>query len=334
MTERENVLRLFRGELPEWLPLAARCMVMAGRQLADIERSHKEECVDWFGVHWLPQTAMGGVTHPDVNQPPVLKDATLWREQVRFPDLDRIDFVALGAEAQREIDANSDKLSFMMFEHGPWERLTLLMGFENALMALLLEPEAVLAYANAMADFKIDFLERLSKYVRYDLILYQDDLGSTQGPLMAPETWEALFKEPTRRIGAAIKRTGAIFGYHSCGRMEAFMDGLVDIGIEMINPVQTCNDQAAMKRKYPQLVFHGGLNNQEITHICNPTEASLRAEIRRAADTLGRGGGYIMQIREDNAATNGLNAVEILLDEFDKYTKDFYADPANRVWPR
>lgn len=326
MTERDNLLRIFRGETPAWLPEASRSMTWIGKPTMDLERPHTEEGTDWFGVHWLPQSALGGVvTHPDISQKPVLDDVTLWREQVHFPDLDAIDWEAFRQEVASELEALNGKLPFFMLEHGALERLTLLMGFEDALVALIEEPEACREFAEAMADYKIAMFDRIYSLAPYDLVIYQDDIGTTASPMLSLQSYRDIFKEPLRRVADHVHAAGCLFGYHSCGRMEAFMDDLLEIGIDMINPVQTCNDQVAFKQKYgDRVVIHGGINNQEITDIPEPEEQAVRAELRRAVDTLAPGGRFILEIRRQKMASNGLDVPAILHDEFDRYTANYY----------
>lgn len=327
MTERENVLRLFRGEMPEWLPESGTCLLCAGKLLMDIERPHNKEGYDWFGVHWLEQQAMGGVvTHPDVTHPYVLEDVTKWKEVIKFPDLEQIDWDAYKADLEKDFANLNGRMPFFMMEHGIWERLTLLMGFENALVALLVEPEACREYAEAMADFKIALFDKIIELAPFDMVLYQDDLGSTKGALMSLETYRDIFKEPVRRICQHVQSKGVLFGHHSCGRMEMFMDDLLDIGVDLVNPIQTWNNQSELKQKYgDKVVLYGGLNNQEITDILEPEENALRAELRRAVDTLAPGGRFILEVRRAVVSTNGVNAPAILMDEYEKYGRDFYS---------
>lgn len=326
MTERENLMLVFNGQTPAWLPEASRSMAWIGKFTMDLERPHMEEGYDWFRVHWLPQNALGGiVTHPDINQSPPLDDITCWKEQICFPDLDALDWEALKSDVEKELEGLDGRLPFFMLEHGAFERLTLLMGYEEGLVSLITEPEACREYAEAMADFKIALFDRVYALAPYELVIYQDDLGTGTGPLISVGTYREIFKEPLRRVVEHVHAAGCLFGYHSCGCMEAFMDDLLDVGIDMINPVQTCNNQMSFKAKYGnRVVIHGGINNQEITDCPYPEESAVRAELRRAVDTLAPGGRFILEIRRQKMAANGLDVPAILHDEFDRYTAGYY----------
>jgi hypothetical protein len=99
------------------------------------EKPQTTEGSDWFGVRWRPVAATANLTHPDTNREPVLKDVANWESEMRFPDLDRFDRDAVRRQFAAQMLPEDDCLYCVMLEHGAFERLTLLMGFENALMA-------------------------------------------------------------------------------------------------------------------------------------------------------------------------------------------------------
>ena len=199
------------------------------------------------------------------------------------------------------------------------------MGFENALVALIEDPESCREFAEAMTDFKIAIFDRLMEIYPYELIIYQDDVGCENGPIMSLDAYKEIFKAPLKRLIDHVHSKGIYFGYHSCGKMEAFMDDWLELGIDYVNPVQTCNDQLEFARKYgDKLVIEGGINNQDITDVFEPNEEALRQEIRRAVDVFGPYGRYVLRVVDVSMATNGVDVQGILYDEFDKYTKGYY----------
>lgn len=328
MTERENILRLFRGEKPFWFPETNRSMLwVCGKSLDDLERPHYESGKDWFGIQWELQEAMGnvGVTHPDPQQKPILEDIADWKEVVVFPDLEEVDWKKIGKEVAESYKTLNGRLPYFMLEHGAFERLTLLMGVEEALVALLEDPESCREYAEAMADFKIRVFDKILELAPYEMVMYQDDIGSGHGPLMSVDTYCEIFKEPLRRVIEHVHEKGLLFGYHSCGRMEAFMEDLLELGIDLVDPVQVCNDQATFVEKYGnRVVIHSGINNQEIIEIFEPEEEKLRGEVRRAVDMFGPTGRYIFKVTPTKMSKNGVNTQEIMYDEFDRYTEKYY----------
>ena len=85
--------------------------------------------------------------------------------------------------------------------------------------------------------------------------------------------------------------------FHSDGAILPLLDDFVDMGVDILNPVQTSvsglEDTFALKEKYgDRLCFHGAIDVQQM--MPNATADELEAEIARRIYDLGRGGGYIL----------------------------------------
>ena len=107
---------------------------------------------DWFGCLWKYSEAAQAAA-PDISEH-LLEDICDWREVVKFPDLDAWDWEkAVELDNMDKADREHQVVNVMML-NGMFERLHVLMGFEEALCALLTEPEEVGAFFDAMADFK------------------------------------------------------------------------------------------------------------------------------------------------------------------------------------
>lgn len=339
MTERENALKVFRGEIPEWIP----CYTQATHYLmapayADIEKPQTVEGYDWFGIHWLPVEASANLTHPDIFQEPVFDDVSKWEEKLVFPDLETAVDWDLAAKQMNEqcgmVDGN--KIITIMLEHGLFERLTLLMGFENSLVALYEDPEACQDYCKAMADFKIALMDKLFEVCpRIEMIDWHDDLGSQSSALMSPEKWEEIFAEQTARIAEHVHSKGRLFMYHSCGRVDQIMGTVIKhVKPDGWNLLQTCNDQEYIKRTFgKEVVLVCGLATQEFFDIPDPKEEDIRAEVDRTIRVLGPGGKFMAgQYLPGGFWSNGLDVPGIVVDQIQRRA-DYYKDSANCVFP-
>ena len=96
---------------------------------------------------------------------------------------------------------------------------------------------------------------------------------------------------------AAIKAKADVkLLYHTCGSVAQFIDDLIDVGVDAINPVQiTANDMEPemLKRRFGErIAFWGGINTQEVLPFGDPE--AVRVEVRRMIDCLGHGGGYVL----------------------------------------
>jgi uroporphyrinogen decarboxylase len=80
---------------------------------------------------------------------------------------------------------------------------------------------------------------------------------------------------------------------HSCGDVTSFLPDLIEIGLDMIEPVQPCMGLERIKQLFgDQLSFWGGIDTQEI--LPHGTPAEVAAETKRVISILGKGGRYII----------------------------------------
>jgi uroporphyrinogen decarboxylase len=170
----------------------------------------------------------------------------------------------------------------------------------------------------ANLDFAEAFLERLTQTIctaqalfldevgdLIDIHFTADDLSGQTGPLISPAVYRRLIKPRWARIIQTIKaRTDAKIFYHSCGAIDAFIPDLIEIGVDVINPVQVSArgmDSAVLKKKYGKnLSYWGGgcdtqtvLTRPESGGLSRGAPAEVRAEVRRRIADFAPGGGFV-----------------------------------------
>ena len=173
-----------------------------------------------------------------------------------------------------------------------------LRGMENILMDMILHPDFTAALFQRLTDFYVGvyqkYMEAVGDYIQ--MVIYYEDLSGQDGPLMSPELYRKFIKPCHRRIIKAIKEhTKAKLCVHTCGSVYAFLDDYVDLGVEVINPVQISArdmDPHRLKQKYGSVLsFQGGIDTQRFLPRATPAE--VEEEVRRMIGILGRGGGYL-----------------------------------------
>ncbi len=123
------------------------------------------------------------------------------------------------------------------------------------------------------------------------------DFGTQEKAFIAPAMYRALYKPFHRRVNDWIHRhtTWKIF-YHSCGSIVDLLDDLVEVGVDVINPVQ-CSargmDPGLLKGKYGgRLVFWGGGVDTQRT-LPFGTAKEVYGEVRERIRTFSPGGGFV-----------------------------------------
>ncbi len=182
---------------------------------------------------------------------------------------------------------------------GIFEQGCRLMGMEQFMTAMALEP----AFAESLMDMITEiyiasctqYLEKLGSYIQ--VFTYWDDIMTQQGWMISPEMYRSMIKPRTKRLVDTIKAgTQAKIFYHSCGAAYDMLGDLIDIGFDIINPVQVSAagmDTGKLKKDFgADLVFWGG--GADSQHVLPEGSVSeVEDEVARRIDDLAPGGGFV-----------------------------------------
>lgn len=210
----------------------------------------------------------------------------------------------------------------------PLERAFAMQGMERFLMNMALSPdfaEALLKrIAESCKELMVHFLEALDSNL--DIIKIGDDLGTQRSLLMSPEMYRSVLKPIHAEFIELIKRhTDAKVMFHSCGDVYPLVGDLVEIGVDILNPVQTSagdlSDLERLKSQFGKnLTFCGAIDSHRI--LPHGTPEDVRTEVDRVVQILGPGGGYLAgavhTIMNDVPAENILAMVDAI-EELGRY---------------
>jgi uroporphyrinogen decarboxylase len=174
-----------------------------------------------------------------------------------------------------------------------------LRGMENFLMDMILNKDLAEALLDRVTSIMVTMYDRYLEVAgpHLDIVKLWDDFGTQGGPLISPQLFRGMVKPRMARMIEMIRaRTDARIAIHCCGSIWALLDDLVDVGIEVINPVQTSAahmDPARLKSRYGDwLSFWGGIDTQKTLPYGSPED--VRCEVRQRLLELGPRGGYIL----------------------------------------
>jgi len=139
-----------------------------------------------------------------------------------------------------------------------------------------------------------------------------------QSLLMSPAMYRRILKPIHAEYIAYIReRTTAKVFFHTDGDVFDLLDDLVEIGVDIVNPIQTSagrmSDLTGLKARYGDRVsFCGAIDTKRVLPTGTPSD--VRAEVGRVIRELGPGGGYLVAavhtIMEDVPAENILAMVD------------------------
>ena len=201
-----------------------------------------------------------------------------------------------------------------------FERLWSLRGMENALTDLYLYPDEVHRLFEKLTEFYIRVLERVKHELDADGIFVTDDIGTQTSPFFSLDIFREFFKPYYKKIIDKAHELGMHFWLHSCGNIELFFPDLIEIGLDVIHPIQkhAMKEEEISKKYGDKICLLVGFDVQQT--IPYGTEEEVRAEARRLIDSCARKDGRFM-LTFGNGSTNDwkLERLEALYDETCRY---------------
>lgn len=286
MTAKENLLRAIGCREPEYVPRGNEG-VMAG---AAYEGNFRIGCwTDAWGTRWE-------TTRDDMV--PFPKGSPL-------PDLRRIDdYVVPDPHALFEADLSlperiaqiperEDKLVFGQQTYFVFERAWALTGLDSFLAGFYEHPDELRELLRRIADYNIAVFERYID-LGVDGVSFSEDLGTQRALMVSPQVFREFLKPEYARIFAPVKAAGKLINFHSCGCVQDIVEDLIEVGVDILNPVQArANDLALMKQKaHGRIALMGGIDTQHVLMLGTPD--GVEAEVKRVLAILAPGGGCII----------------------------------------
>jgi len=172
-------------------------------------------------------------------------------------------------------------------------------GFENLLVNFMLKHDMMEYWLDRVLDHHLGTLDKLLKIVGPYITAIQlnDDLGAQENMLIPPALYREMIKPRQRRWIEFVKaRSDAKIFLHCDGAVADILDDFVEIGIDILNPLQTGArgmDPETIKRRYGKnLAFWGGGVDTQTT-LPFGTVRDIAQEVEERIRLLGRGGGYV-----------------------------------------
>jgi uroporphyrinogen decarboxylase len=173
-----------------------------------------------------------------------------------------------------------------------------LMSMEAFFVTLMYEPEIAQCIIYHLLEIYKDvytiFLEAVGPYVQ--MVEVSDDLGSQDNLLISPEMYREFLKPAEFELYNLIhdKAPNAALFHHTDGAVFDLIPDLIEVGVNVLNPVQTSSkgmDAKRLKESFGNLItFHGTIEKL----IKSKTTDELVAEVKNNIDAFGTGGGYIL----------------------------------------
>ena len=232
------------------------------------------------------------------------------------------------------LKARTDRALMIVVGCNLFEWGTFLRRMDNFLVDLITEEDQVERLLDALMEKHLDTLQKVCAAVGdvADVLRFGDDLGHEGGPFMSPDTYRRLFKPRHRILVDYVKQHSAMKTFlHSCGSIYALMPDLIDVGYDVLNPVQTSArdmDPARLKREFGKDVTFWGAGIENRTVLARGSREEVRAQTLERLELLSKGGGFVFNtvhnIMPDVPARNALAMYDAVAE--------FNGKPSGSVW--
>ena len=245
--------------------------------------------VDYWGIRWVKEGSFNQVSHFPL--------AGASAEEVlayRFPFGHKEDLL-------RQMEPVVENIGdfFLGCDVSPcgFEMYWRLRGMEDVLVEFAAEPELARTMVKRCGDFAVELSEAACERFPLDWLWTGDDVASQTGMMMSPDSWRQIVRPELQRVFDVAKKRGLWVAHHCCGAMRDTIGDLVDIGLDVLNPIQ-CNcpgmAPAELKKEFGgKLAFMGGIDTQGV--LPNGSILEVQRATRQLLDTMtAGGGGYIL----------------------------------------
>lgn len=208
----------------------------------------------------------------------------------------------------------------------PFYYHNMLRGLETSLMDPLIDADFTHYLLDKITDFFLEHCRNMFEACdgMVELTQVTDDFGMQEGPIISLEIFREFYKPRLKKLIDMAKEFGIKVFHHDDGAMRQFLPDLVELGIDVLNPLQwMCPgmELEALKNDFGRdICFHGGVENQKILPFGTPEE--VRAEVRHNIDSLATDKtGYILAPCHNLQSITPIENIIAMYDEAINYGK-------------
>lgn len=202
-----------------------------------------------------------------------------------------------------EIEVNPEDIDLSAYPiwagyYEPFLRFRHLRGSEQAYKDIIRNPNIVNFCLDHLVDLEHEKIKRTIESTPYDVLItvVAEDLGSQKQLLFPLEKIKEFFFPRMKRIIELAHNKDSFVFTHSDGAMARAIPGLVDIGIDILDPIQwRCDgmDRKTLKSNFGEkIAFHGAMDNQYT--LANGDVEEIKSEVIENIKILGKDGKYVL----------------------------------------
>ncbi len=272
---------------------------------------------DEYGIKWHRKGGYNMVIYNPINSWDI-KDLG----DYKFPDPDRVD--------------RFDELKYLVDTFGKeyfigadvsgtiFEPCSHIRGMEQLLLDLYSDEKSVDKFLDNATDFSLKVAINSLEF-GVDWIWLGDDVGTQEGMILSPQMWRKFFKPRMKKIIDELRKikNDLIIAYHSCGTIYPIIEDLIEIGVNVLNPIQPKAkdmDMYKIKLQYgDKLTLHCGMDTQGVLPFGSLNDIEI--ETKKIIKYLAKDGGFIFTASHTIQPDTSIDRILLMLDLLKKFAK-------------
>lgn len=326
ITAKENALRILKFDHPEYVAKQIPCFTIGYHGVNHQSFDDTGDDGHWrpvgvlwhdiWGTGWQKDQpdVMGFPIEAPLSEPEKLKDY-VWPD----PDDPRIcSKIYEQAKAFRELGKENELFLCGSHRDTLWEKAYMLVGMENMMCYLYEEPEFAAEVLHRIMDFQMGIAKHYAN-VGVEFVSLSDDMGTQNSLLFSPTIFNEFFLPEYRRIFDFYKSRGVMINFHSCGHVEPLLETFMELGVDVLNPVQATANNLSNVREITKgrMALCGAIPSGL---IMDGTPEQIREKVKETIAILGKDGGYFCgQDQGMPFPKENLEALNKAIEEFGRY---------------
>jgi len=239
---------------------------------------------DYFGVVWnkTKDRTLGVVDVPPIDKPSLAG--------FKFPIIDELPVYHFIQQNNKDFP---DHFHFLSIGFTLFERAWSLIGMENLMLWMLLEPAFIHDLLDQITEYNVKLIKASARIGGIDGVRFGDDWAGQNGLLIGEDLWRVFIKPRLKKMCDTAKSEDLFIGQHCCGKVESLLPDMIEVGIDVFDPFQPeVMDVFDIYRKFNgKIAFLGGLSIQKTLPYGSVSD--VRNESTRLLEELGKNSGYI-----------------------------------------
>ena len=252
----------------------------------------------------------------------ILQNADLTQvENHQWPQVDWFDFTDFSERLKPWSD-----FAIMASGASIWQHPSFLRSLDQLLMDVALQDEAGIYVIDKFVEFYTNYFDKMfsSAPNQIQILRIADDIGMQDRLIFSPSQFNSFLAPRLRKIVDMAHSHNVKVMFHSCGAVEPLINNIIDIGIDILNPLQITAsgmDPDILKQKYgSRICLHGSIDTQYL--LPNGTPEDIIENVKKMITILSPDGGFILSpthILQNDVSVENIEALYFTVKKYGSY---------------